>query len=230
MARSGSPTPAGTPAPGVLASGLAHAWHPVGVASDLRGGGHLQTRLLGQNWAVHRDAAGVLRGDPPAWGVEERHGLVWLAPEEPVSGRLELSGAGIASGAATWLAPLRTGRPAAALLAALRELVPPSSTEFCPPFQLLVRAGEPGAGAVRELLLALQPEDDDSTRLYAGLLLAGPDGAPVPRDVLAAEVAAVRAELTEVLADVLAAPVPPVLPNIVQPQPVARPEVQLAGA
>lgn len=226
MARSGTPTPAGAAAPGVLGTGLAHAWHPVGLASELRGGGRLQTRLLGQNWAVQRDATGALRGDPPAWGVEERHGLVWLAPAEPASGRLQLTEPGVPRGAATWLPPLRTGRPAAELLGTLRELVPPASTEFCPPFQLLVRAGEPGPGAVRELLLALQPEDDDSTRLYAGLLLTGPDGAPVPRDVMAAEVAAVRAELAEVLAG----PVPPVLPNIVQPQPAARPAAQLAGA
>ena len=68
---------------------LEHAWHPVALSRELRPGGWLQVRLLGRNWTLRRDGAD-LTADPPAFGVRDVLGLVWLAPAEPADVRLEL--------------------------------------------------------------------------------------------------------------------------------------------
>src|SRR3954452_20904079 len=76
------PAPRG-PVFGNLDPSLEHAWHPVAMSRELRPGGWLQVRLLGRTWARRRDGDGVPAA-PPALGVRERFGRVWLAPAEPV--------------------------------------------------------------------------------------------------------------------------------------------------
>ena len=93
---------------------LDHAWHPVALSTELAEGGWLAVRLLGRSWTVHRDAAG-LSTDPPAWGVRERWGIVWLAPAEPREEQLDLPEDGDPRFVAAWLPPVRTSAPAGPL-------------------------------------------------------------------------------------------------------------------
>ncbi|MCK9893385.1 aromatic ring-hydroxylating dioxygenase subunit alpha [Frankia sp. AgB32] len=50
-----------------------------------------------------------------AWGVTERHGLVWIAPAEPVADLIELPEADQAGFDSVWLTPVRSSAPAALL-------------------------------------------------------------------------------------------------------------------
>src|SRR5687767_1494154 len=75
------PEPAG-PVFDNLDPSLEQAWHPVALSRELRPGGWLQVRLLGRNWMLRRDGDDVT-ADPPAYGVRERLGVIWLAPAEP---------------------------------------------------------------------------------------------------------------------------------------------------
>ncbi|WP_369140535.1 Rieske 2Fe-2S domain-containing protein [Modestobacter versicolor] len=230
------PPPAG-PVFGNLDPSLDAAWHPVALSSELLEGGYVQTRLLGRTWTVHR-RDGAPDADPPAWGVTERHGLVWVAPAEPRHGLLDVPDADEPRATSGWLLPARTTAPAGLLADALLDaahvpfvhpgaaaghVVPghdvapepggfssvqapgPGSRHrvthrYRAPFQLLLRVEDLDSGAVRTVVSLLQPEDADSTRVYTRLLLTGPRGRSVPRDVVAAEVAAAQAALAEDLA------------------------------
>jgi phenylpropionate dioxygenase-like ring-hydroxylating dioxygenase large terminal subunit len=108
------PAPAG-PVFGNLDPALEHAWHPVALADEVRDGGYAQVRLLGRTWAVHRDG-GTLSVAPPAWGVEERLGVIWLAPAEPWDVPLELPEDADPRSVAAWLPPTRSGAPAGPLV------------------------------------------------------------------------------------------------------------------
>ena len=185
------------PGHGDLHAASAHAWHPVARSADLVEGGWAQVRLLGRTWTVSR-TGGVLAADPPASGVEERHGLVRLAPAEPRDPPLPVPEAGDPRFVGTWLPPSRTAAPAAAFADAVlarghRVSAAPGRRVTCTtraPFELRLRVEDSGSGAVRTLLVVLQPEDDDSTRVHACLLLGG---ARLPdRDTVAAEVAAAQ--------------------------------------
>ena len=77
-----APPAPGGPVFGNLDPSLEHAWHPVALSRELRPGGWLQVRLLGRNWMLRRDGT-ALTADPPAFGVRERFGVIWLAPAEP---------------------------------------------------------------------------------------------------------------------------------------------------
>src|SRR3954463_5291104 len=107
------PEPAPVPPPpagrvlGNLDASLEHAWHPVALSRELRPGGWLQVRLLGRTWMLRRTPDG-LEVDPPAWGVQERLGMVWLAPAEPVDVPLEVPEARDRRFVAGWLAPSRS--------------------------------------------------------------------------------------------------------------------------
>lgn len=240
-----SPDPTG-PVFGNLSPALEHAWHPVALADELREGGYVQIRLLGRTWTVHRHA-GELVADPPAWGVEERFGVIWLAPAEPRDAPLPVPEATDRRVVATWLPPGRSASPAGPLLDTFLDAAhgpfvhegtpgpvevpvaevrserggftgtteewstdpadPAGRRRSCltyvyrAPFQLLVRREDPATGELRSVLFALQPEDADSTRVYACLLLAGPAGArSVPDELVATEVATAAAELAEDLA------------------------------
>jgi phenylpropionate dioxygenase-like ring-hydroxylating dioxygenase large terminal subunit len=109
----------GLPAPpgrvfGNLDPSLDHAWHPVALASELLDGGYVQARLLGRTWTVYRNGA-ELSADPPAWGVEERFGAIWVAPAEPRERLLEVPEAADPGFVAAWLPPARSGSPAGSL-------------------------------------------------------------------------------------------------------------------
>jgi phenylpropionate dioxygenase-like ring-hydroxylating dioxygenase large terminal subunit len=53
--------------------------------------------------------------DPPAFGVRERFGVVWLAPAEPIDVPLELPEAGDRRFVPGWLPPVRSAGPAGPL-------------------------------------------------------------------------------------------------------------------
>jgi phenylpropionate dioxygenase-like ring-hydroxylating dioxygenase large terminal subunit len=113
------PTVEAVPAPGApsgpvfgnLDPSLEHAWHPVALSRELRPGGWLQVRLLGRTWTLRR-AGDEVSAEPPAFGVRERFGLVWLAPEEPADVPLEVPEAGDRRFVTGWLPPERTPGPA----------------------------------------------------------------------------------------------------------------------
>jgi phenylpropionate dioxygenase-like ring-hydroxylating dioxygenase large terminal subunit len=90
---------------------LEHAWHPVALGSELRNGGWLQVRLLGRTWTLRRTADGPT-ADPPAFGVRERLGLVWVAPAEPDDTDLALPEAADRRFVGQWLPPVRSPGPA----------------------------------------------------------------------------------------------------------------------
>jgi phenylpropionate dioxygenase-like ring-hydroxylating dioxygenase large terminal subunit len=107
------PDPTG-PVFGNLHPSLEHAWHPVALSRELRPGGWLQVRLLGRTWMLRR-TDGELSADLPAFGVQERLGVIWLAPAAPVDVPLELPEAGDRRFVAGWLPPMRSPGPAGSL-------------------------------------------------------------------------------------------------------------------
>ncbi|NEK58912.1 aromatic ring-hydroxylating dioxygenase subunit alpha [Geodermatophilus sabuli] len=109
----GPPGPAG-PVLGNLDPSLEHAWHPLALSRELRPGGWLQVRLLGRTWMLRRGAGG-LAADPPAFGVRERLGVVWLAPAQPYDSPLEVPEDGDRRFVSTWLPPVRSPGPAGPL-------------------------------------------------------------------------------------------------------------------
>ena len=146
------PTPAG-PVLGNLDPSLEHAWHPVALSGELLEGGYVQTRLLGRNWTVHR-RGGVLAADPPAWGVVERHGVVWLAPAEPRDAALAVPEADDPRVVPAWLSPVRSSAPAGPLAdlfldAAHVPVVHPGAAEVAdePTVEVTAQAG--GSTSVR---------------------------------------------------------------------------------
>jgi len=90
---------------------LEHAWHPVALTRELRPGGWLQVRLLGRNWMLRRDGT-ELSAEPPAFGVRERLGVIWLAPAEPADEPVDVPEAGDRRFVSRWLSPLRSPGPA----------------------------------------------------------------------------------------------------------------------
>jgi len=108
------PQPAG-PVLDNLHPALEHAWHPVALAGELLAGGYVQTRLLGRTWTVHRRRGGSLDADPPAWGVVERYGVIWVAPAEPRDELIAVPESTDAQVTTTWLPPIRTIAPAGPL-------------------------------------------------------------------------------------------------------------------
>jgi phenylpropionate dioxygenase-like ring-hydroxylating dioxygenase large terminal subunit len=96
---------------GNLDPSLESAWHPVALSRELRPGGWLQVRLLGRNWMLRREGREV-SAEPPAFGVRERLGVIWLAPAEPADVPLDVPEAGDRRFVSSWLPPLRSPGPA----------------------------------------------------------------------------------------------------------------------
>jgi phenylpropionate dioxygenase-like ring-hydroxylating dioxygenase large terminal subunit len=70
--------------------------------------------------------------------------------------------------------------------------------DYCAPFQLRLRQELPQSGVVSTALVFLQPEDPDSTRIYARVLLSCGPGRPLPLpSVVVEEMAAVHRMLEE---------------------------------
>jgi phenylpropionate dioxygenase-like ring-hydroxylating dioxygenase large terminal subunit len=76
--------------------GLRRGWHPVALASEPPG----EITLLGD---VHD-----LRDQPKAYGIDERWGVIWMAPEEPLTGLFPDPDADDAAYVGAWLPPVRT--------------------------------------------------------------------------------------------------------------------------
>jgi phenylpropionate dioxygenase-like ring-hydroxylating dioxygenase large terminal subunit len=93
---------------------LENAWHPVALSRELRPGGWLQVRLLGRNWTLRRDGDDV-SADPPAHGVRERLGVIWLAPAEPADVPLDVPEADDRRFVTGWMQPARSPGPAGPL-------------------------------------------------------------------------------------------------------------------
>jgi phenylpropionate dioxygenase-like ring-hydroxylating dioxygenase large terminal subunit len=264
------PGPPAGPVFGNLDPSLRHAWHPVARATELREGGWLQVRLLGRSWMLHRGSDGV-SAEPPAWGVREHLGLIWLAPAEPIDVPLEVPEATDRSFVAGWLPPERSVGPAgpladnfldvahfpfvhAATFGAEDEKEVPAydvepepggftsvQEQWCDnpqdpgvlagerplrqrrratyvvraPFQLRLRLEFLESGAVTTILFLLQPEDEDSTRIYTCLLLCAGPGQPLPAPETVAEEVAfelrVLAEDLDLQAEMLSTGLPLVM-------------------
>jgi phenylpropionate dioxygenase-like ring-hydroxylating dioxygenase large terminal subunit len=106
----GSTEPRG-PVFGNLDPSLEHAWHPVALSRELRSGGWLQVRLLGRNWMLRREGIELV-AEPPAYGVRERLGVIWLAPAEPADVPVDVPEATDRRFVSRWLPPLRSPGPA----------------------------------------------------------------------------------------------------------------------
>jgi phenylpropionate dioxygenase-like ring-hydroxylating dioxygenase large terminal subunit len=95
------------PAPADLLSnvdpGLAHAWHPVALLSELP----CRATLLGRELDVSFAADGV-RVDPPPHATAIRWGLVWVAPAAPHAELFDDPDAEDAAYVGAWLPPART--------------------------------------------------------------------------------------------------------------------------
>lgn len=89
------------------------------------------------------------------------------------------------------LAPVRAAGPAAALVDVLVAAALPSATTVRTPSALARRDTDPASGASSALVVVLQPEDADSTRVYGSVLLSAGPGRPLPsRTEVAVAVAA----------------------------------------
>src|SRR5919107_997279 len=113
------PSPSG-PVLGNLDSALDSAWHPVALSSELRPGGWLQVRLLGRTWSLRRTDR--LEVDPPAYGVRERLGVVWLAPAAPRDVPLEFPEDADRRFVTGWLPPQRSAGTAGVLADVLLDV------------------------------------------------------------------------------------------------------------
>jgi vanillate O-demethylase monooxygenase subunit len=86
---------------------LWRCWHPVALGDEIAAGGPpVAVRLLGETWRVHRSPAGALAADGPAELVDH-DGLVFLAPEPPVTELLRVDEARDPAFRVGWLAPVR---------------------------------------------------------------------------------------------------------------------------
>ena len=92
---------------------LARAWHPVALSTEV-GAEPRDCTLLGRVWTLRRDATGV-SAEPQPHGVQERWGLVWLAPEPPLVELFDEPDAEDASYVGAWLPPATTPAPAGAV-------------------------------------------------------------------------------------------------------------------
>ncbi|GAA3282222.1 Rieske 2Fe-2S domain-containing protein [Dactylosporangium vinaceum] len=86
-------------------SALRRAWHPVGLVAELP----FTAELLGEAWSVDED----LHVEPAPHAVTTRWGLVWLAPQEPLTELFDDPDREDRQFAGAWLPPARTSVAAA---------------------------------------------------------------------------------------------------------------------
>lgn len=79
---------------------LRRAWHPVGLVAELP----FTAELLGEAWSVDED----LHAEPAPYAVTTRWGLVWLAPEEPLTELFDDPDDEDRQFVGAWLPPART--------------------------------------------------------------------------------------------------------------------------
>ena len=89
---------------------LAHAWHPVAVASEVPSDTDalFEVELIGQTRPLRRDHDGRIATPGGVYGVIERWGLVWLAPREPLVELFDDPDPDDTAYAGAWLPPSRT--------------------------------------------------------------------------------------------------------------------------
>jgi phenylpropionate dioxygenase-like ring-hydroxylating dioxygenase large terminal subunit len=80
---------------------LLRAWHPVALVSEVVDG--LAVTVCGRRYELHGG-----RADPEPAGLVERWGLVWLAPEPPLTELFDDPDADDAAYVGAWLPPART--------------------------------------------------------------------------------------------------------------------------
>ncbi len=85
---------------------LRRAWHPAALADELDER-PTPVRLVGAEWTVRR-VDGTVLVEPEPYGVTEKWGLVWLAPERPVTELFTDPDAEDADYVGAWLRPART--------------------------------------------------------------------------------------------------------------------------
>jgi phenylpropionate dioxygenase-like ring-hydroxylating dioxygenase large terminal subunit len=95
---------------------LRRAWHPVALSSEV-GSAPYSARLLGREWTLRRENghpphAEAVRAEAVPFGVRERWGLVWLAPEAPLVELFDDPDAEDAAYVGAWLPPATTNAPA----------------------------------------------------------------------------------------------------------------------
>jgi phenylpropionate dioxygenase-like ring-hydroxylating dioxygenase large terminal subunit len=86
---------------------LAYAWHPVALSSEALG----PVRLLGREWTLERIDGRVV-AEPEPYGVQERWGLIWLAPQRPLVELFDDPDAEDETYVGAWLPPSTTNVPA----------------------------------------------------------------------------------------------------------------------
>lgn len=85
---------------------LRRAWHPAALAAEV-GEQPVPVDVVGQRWTLRR-AGDRLLADPAPAGLTERWGMVWLAPEDPLTDLFDEPDAEDAAYVGAWLAPART--------------------------------------------------------------------------------------------------------------------------
>ncbi len=85
---------------------LRRAWHPAALASEV-GEQPVPVDVVGQGFTLRR-AGDRLLADPEPAGLTERWGLVWLAPDEPLTDLFTEPDAEDADYVGAWLVPART--------------------------------------------------------------------------------------------------------------------------
>jgi phenylpropionate dioxygenase-like ring-hydroxylating dioxygenase large terminal subunit len=84
---------------------LLRAWHPVALSAEI-GPDRYEAAVAGRAYGLRRDPE--LAADPAPAGLTERWGVVWLAPEPPLTGLFTDPDAEDAEYVGAWLPPART--------------------------------------------------------------------------------------------------------------------------
>jgi phenylpropionate dioxygenase-like ring-hydroxylating dioxygenase large terminal subunit len=85
---------------------LRRAWHPVALSTEV-GDEPAAALLLGEQWQLRREGGAVV-AQPAPFGVTERWGVVWLAPEPPLTELFADPDVEDAEYVGAWLPPART--------------------------------------------------------------------------------------------------------------------------
>jgi phenylpropionate dioxygenase-like ring-hydroxylating dioxygenase large terminal subunit len=85
---------------------LRRAWHPAALASEV-GEQPVRVDVVGSGWTLRRVGDRLLAAPEPA-GLTERWGMVWLAPEDPLTDLFTEPDEEDAAYVGAWLQPART--------------------------------------------------------------------------------------------------------------------------
>ena len=85
---------------------LRRAWHPAALRTEVGPDG-TEVLVVGQRYVLRRDGSGLSAQPAPA-GLAERWGMVWLAPEPPLTALFDEPDAEDEGYVGAWLPPART--------------------------------------------------------------------------------------------------------------------------